>query len=157
MTDDNGTPASLDTILVGLKAIQQEMEHKESDARAALDAVLAEKRRIDQMINAAERTGVYNKPRRKPAGARSASPLSEEAMEGYWQRIQPLKFNRFEDLPGGFSALDVEEKLGVHKSTSQRIVRSLREQGRIRLVGQRYADDNPKHRGHPLTVYVING
>jgi hypothetical protein len=153
--DDNGTP-SLDSILVGLKTIQKEMEGREEKARAALDAVLGEKKKIDQMINAAERTGVYNKPGRKPSGARSASALGEEALEGYWQRIKPLKFDRFGDIPGSFSALDIEEKLGVHKSTSQRIVRSLREQGRIRLVGQRYADDNPKHKGHPLTVYVID-
>jgi DNA invertase Pin-like site-specific DNA recombinase len=153
MSSENGRP-SFTEIIMELKALQKEHEQIVQAARDDLERKMSEKRSIDQMLAAAERTGHYAP---KPKGKKGNTLTSDENLELYWQRLQTQKFDRFEDIPNGFSAKDVSSALGVHKSTSDRVVRTLREQGRIRLVGQRYPADNPNHHGKAHAVYVING
>ena len=136
-------PGSLATIVEELKALLDEVAEREQAAKAELAEVVAEKRRIEQMVRA--------------AGAQSAKPKKkdeprQETLELAWQKIKAANFKGDEHNPGSFTTTDVA-KAGV--GDANRIVKALRDQGRIRLVGQRY--NNPEGTGKPAATYVIDG
>jgi hypothetical protein len=130
---DNGNPDFAE-ILAALKTIQREMDAREQEARETLKAIIAERKRIDQTIRAAEGTGQYagRSAEKKPAGS-----VSAETIERIWNAIQKEREPVIEDAPGSFSIRQLSTELGMTETTIRLAIQHLREENRVRLVGER--------------------
>jgi response regulator of citrate/malate metabolism len=142
VSNENGQP-DFDTIVLSLRAIQKEIQGRVSAKQAELDEILVEKRKIDQMLAAATRTGHYAAKNKTT----KTKGIGGETVEVAWQKLQAAK-------PEDFTAQDLALIAGVEKSTAQKLVAELRGQNRIRLVGQRTRDSGT---GRASRLYVISG
>jgi ribosomal protein S25 len=130
---DDGQP-TLEEIVQNLLAIQADLDAQAETLRAQLNQLSGEKRRIDQMIRAATGTGKYG-PKPKP---KTSKGISEEALARIWKAITETAFEGVtEDLPGTFTTQQIADLAGAAEGTTRKALRELRDQGRVRLVGER--------------------
>jgi CRP-like cAMP-binding protein len=130
---DDGQP-TLEEIVQNLLAIQADLNAQVETLRAQLDQLTQEKRRINQIVRAATGTGAYS-PKPKPQRSKG---ISEETLERVWEMISEGEFEGVtEDLPGTFTHQQIADLAGVTPTTIRLALRELRDQGRVRLVGER--------------------
>jgi rRNA maturation endonuclease Nob1 len=148
---NNGQP-SFEEILEGLKALQKDLAEKEEEARKKIEEVLVEKRSIDQMIQAAERTGKYQL-RGKRRSAKKA--LGDERMEEFRALLASGKLaDVVEDIPGSFTAQSLAKELGWNVERVRAGISTLREAEEIRLVGERKL--SPDNTGRASLIFVAD-
>jgi response regulator of citrate/malate metabolism len=146
----NDGQLSMEEVLASLRRIQDGLDQKVTDLRDELKAVQTEKASIDQMLHAAEKTGRYasRATKLKPKG------VSQETVEKIWVLLASNDWeDAADDIPRSFTALGVAEKLGVTPTTARLSIERLREDGRVRLVGERKLGTT----GRASHVYAVNG
>ena len=146
--NDNGHP-DFSEILLGLKALQKDLDRQEQEAQAALDAVKNERRSIDQMIRAAEGTGKYQKRGGYKPKSKTADPLTLDRLR---ETIATHK-DEVEDIPGSFTANGLVKETGLHLSTVRKALMTLRENGEVRLAGERQLGES----GRASMIFVADG
>jgi hypothetical protein len=140
MTDDNGTqPVQLGAIVLELEEILKRVEQEEATALVVYEDRKAEARRIRQMIATAKGEGKRGPYKKKSTD--NHSRVSAEKLEENYAKIAKLTktWSVVDDIPGAFTIGALAEKLGRNKNDSalRESVIKLREQGRVRLVGER--------------------
>jgi ribosomal protein S25 len=146
---DDGQP-TLEEIVQNLLAIQADLNAQAETLRAQLDQLSREKRRINQMVRVATGTGKYG-PKPKP---KTAKVVSETSVERIWKAISETEFKGVtEDLPGTFTYQQIADLAGATPTTARMALRELRDQGRVRLVGERRL--NP-HASRTTMIFAAN-
>ncbi len=141
MTDEKGEkmnvngnqPSDFTQVVAGLNAIADRLQADADQKRAALAETEQELRRIRSMLNVATRQTTV-KPGPK---AKRSSPRGEEQLGIIVRQLRDLSLADDPDIPGSFTARTVAEKLGMKKSVAERAINRLRNDGVIRLVGER--------------------
>lgn len=149
MTADNGNhPDGLAPIVRKLEELAEQLDAEIAATRARLEVQLAESRKLQAMIRAATAQPGKPGPRRQraPESKIGAAKLNEvmAAIRAIGKDVTP-------DVPGSFSSNFVQEQTSLPKSIVDVALRALREQGRIRLIGERKLGA----RGRSSKVYVI--
>ena len=142
MSAENGTePVGLGSIVLELQEILKDLEEQSAQLFVAYKAKEEEARRIRTMIRTG--TGETKKPGPKKKGPGPKSKLfNEERLEEGYKALKASadKFGVIEDIPGSFTVNMAGEALGYkgpNPSGARTLVEQLREQGLVRMVGQR--------------------